>query len=219
VRDAGKERLLEKTPSNALRLEFVDRVLPDCCFVHVMRDGLQSVLSIRRYWEAHATGVKPGRVWHRLKEMRPRQMPHYAREFLRRALAPVVGGAVGPAVWGPRLPGMDQMLRDMGLLETCAMQWRMCVERACLAGRELPTNRYMECRLEDIGEGLLRQIMHFCQLPESAEVLQAFQTHFDPSQPGGRTVSADPTEVERVSRLIEPTKAWLESRRADITFH
>lgn len=73
-------------------------MLPDCYFVHVMCDGLQSVLSIRRYWEQHATGVKPDRPWQRLKEMSPRQMPHYAREFLRRALAPHLGSATGPAV-------------------------------------------------------------------------------------------------------------------------
>jgi hypothetical protein len=108
---------------------------------------------------------------------------------------------------------MDQMLRDMGLLETCALQWRMCVERACRAGRELPADRYLECRLEDLGENLLRRIMDFCHLPESREVFEAFRTHFDPSQPGGRTVNADPAEVELVSRLIEPTKAWLESDR------
>jgi len=215
IRAAGKKRLLEKTPSNSLRVEFVDRVLPDCYFVHVMRDGLQSVLSIRKYWEQHSTGVKPERVLHRLREMRLRQMPHYAREFLRRALAPRLGGAVGPAVWGPRLPGMDQMLRDMGLLETCAMQWRMCVERACSAGRALPPNRYMECRLEDIGEPMLRRIMQFCQLPHSNEVLAAFQTHFDPSQPGGRTIHADPAEMELVTRLIEPTKVWVEASRAN----
>lgn len=211
VREAGRQRLLEKTPSNSLRLEFVDRVLPDCIFVHVMRDGLQSVLSIRRYWEQHATGVRADRVWQRLKEMRLRQWPHYGREFLRRALAPHLGGAVGPAVWGPRLPGMDQMLRDLGLLETCAMQWRMCVERACRFGRTLPPDRYLECRLEDIGEDLLRQIMHFCQLPDSPEVIADFKSHFDPTQPGGRTLDADPAEIELVRRLIEPTKVWLET--------
>lgn len=69
----------------------------------------------------------------------------------------------------------------------------------------------MECRLEDLNEELLRKIMQFCELPEAPKVMQHFRDNFDPHQPGGRTIDADPQEVELVSRLIEPTKIWLES--------
>ncbi len=65
VRDAGKTRLLEKTPRNALRLGFVDRVFSDCKSIHIMRNGIHSVLSIHRYWIKSAHGIKgvePGRV-------------------------------------------------------------------------------------------------------------------------------------------------------------
>ena len=58
VSDAGRERLIEKTPSNSLRMEFVDRVLPGCIFIHTVRDGVESVLSIRKFWEQYARGTE-----------------------------------------------------------------------------------------------------------------------------------------------------------------
>jgi Sulfotransferase family len=34
-----KARLLNKSPNNAVRLDFLHRVFPDACFVHILRDG------------------------------------------------------------------------------------------------------------------------------------------------------------------------------------
>ena len=47
VHEQGRTRLLEKTPSNALRMGFVDRVFPDAIYLHILRDGRDSVLGIR----------------------------------------------------------------------------------------------------------------------------------------------------------------------------
>jgi hypothetical protein len=42
----GEGRLLEKTPSNAIRVPFIDRLYPDCRFVHVLRDGRHTSASL-----------------------------------------------------------------------------------------------------------------------------------------------------------------------------
>jgi len=130
VREAGKRRLVEKTPSNALRPAFVDRVLPDARFIHIIRDPVQSVLSIRSFWQNHASGftIAPGRVRQRLKEVQLRRLPHYAKEVVRRAAPKFMRGAVGQNVWGPRLPGIQEMLNQIDLLDICALQWRLCTE-------------------------------------------------------------------------------------------
>ena len=57
--DDGR-RLLEKTPSNAIRVEFIDRLFPDSLFLHVLRDGRDTVASLM------ARGVRlkyAGRQW------------------------------------------------------------------------------------------------------------------------------------------------------------
>lgn len=45
-------RMLEKTPANALRIPLIDRIFPNCHFVHVLRDGRHTTASLiaRRVW-------------------------------------------------------------------------------------------------------------------------------------------------------------------------
>ncbi|TWT88974.1 hypothetical protein Mal64_24650 [Pseudobythopirellula maris] len=209
VRASGRSRLVEKTPSNSLRAPFVDRVLDDAIFIHMMRDGRQSVLSIREYWKNHSTGVPRAHLMRRLKEIRPGQIPHYARELFKRVAGKLAPGAAGTPVWGPRIPGLETIVRDQGLLAACAAQWRSCVEAACRDGRHLPHDRYTECRLEDFDEQELRRLLHFADLSVAPEVIDAYRDGFDSRQPGGRTKGANDDDVARVEELIAPTVAWL----------
>lgn len=211
LREAGKTRLVEKTPSNSLRLSFVDRVLDDAIFVHMVRDGLQSVLSIREFWRNHSTGLPKRELLRRLKEIRPRQVPHYAKEFFRRVAGKWAPAAAGPPVWGPRIPGIEEWVRDRDLLEVCAQQWRLCTEMACREGRQLPPDRYTECQLEDFDLAELNRIMAFCKLEPAEEVTAEFNRKFDKRQPGGRSKEADPADIARVEELIAPTVAWLKT--------
>jgi hypothetical protein len=209
VREGDGHRLLEKTPSNALRMEFVDRVFPDCKFIHITRNGLDSVLSIRKFWLDHSGGIKTHKIKERLKEIDIRRAPHYAREMARRAAPKWMSGVVGPKVWGPRLPGLDGLVRDLDLLEVCALQWRMCVEAAVHYGRTLPPDRYLQFRLEDIALGTLPQILEFCDLRPDAEMESFFNEKFDPSLRGARKVNADEAEIRHIMSWIEPTMQWL----------
>jgi hypothetical protein len=209
VAEQGRERLLEKTPSNSLRLGFVDRVLPECRIVHIMRHGVQSVLSIRKFWEKYAGARIEGRIRRRWKEIDWRRAPFYAKEALRVLLPRKFAHLAGQAVWGPRIPGIDGLLRDLDLLEVCCLQWRMCVEAACAYGRALPDNRYMECRLEDMSPDLLREVLEFAELEDVPAIWERFEQRFDPSQPGSRVAAADSEDIDRILAWTEPTLKWL----------
>ncbi|MEM8864581.1 MAG: sulfotransferase [Planctomycetota bacterium] len=213
IREAGKQRLIEKTPSNALRLGFVKAVLPDAIFLHVMRAGAESVLSIRSYWQQHSSGIPTKQLGRRVREIKLRQTPYYAREFFRRVASKVMPGAAGPTVWGPRLPGIEDWLRDRDLLDVCALQWRMCVEMAVREGRHMPADSYTECPLEELDAAELGRLVDYCGLRPSAEVDAAFREKFDARQPGGRSKAADEAELKRVQELIAPTVTWLETLR------
>lgn len=212
VADAGKQRLLEKTPANSLRPAFVDAVLPDCLFIHITRSPIDSVLSIRRFWRDHARGVRggaPGRVSQRFRELSPARLPYYSLELLRRMAPAPLSRIVGQNIWGPRIPGMQRLLRDLDLLDVCALQWRMCVEMSRHFGDRLPTHRYLEIRLEDMSPQVLRQVMEFCELEDDAAVAGRFEQDFDPSMAGKRRTEADPRDIERILRWVEPTMRWL----------
>ncbi len=212
VQHAGKTRICEKTPSNALRLGFIDRVFPDARYVHIIRHGLDSVLSIRAYWQGYAAGMRgKGRVRlrQRLGELNVARMPLYAREFLGRMAPGPLGRLLGPNVWGPRIPGVRGLLKDLDLLEVACLQWRMCVEAACHDGRQLGPQRYLECRLEQMSPDLIKTVLDFCELDDDPNVTKAFEQLFDPSLAGARKKQADPQEVELVMRWIGPTLHWL----------
>lgn len=49
---SGQIRLLEKTPKNALRIPFFDRVFPDAVFVYLYRDPRQVMASMLEAWES-----------------------------------------------------------------------------------------------------------------------------------------------------------------------
>lgn len=209
LRLAQRTRLLEKTPSNSLRMGFVERVLPGCKFVHILRNGIESVLSIRFYWENYASGTVPHKMSQRLREINWRRAPIYLKEFLKRIVPQPLSPWIGAPQWGPRIPGLDGLVRDLDLLDVCCLQWRMCVEAACQVGRTLPKERYLECRLEDMSPDLLKAIMRFAELPEADEVFRALEKKFEPKLPAGRAKTADPDDVARIRYWIQPTLDWL----------
>jgi hypothetical protein len=214
VKDAGRERLIEKTPSNSLRMEFVDRVLPNCIFVHTLRDGVESVLSIRKFWEQHAHGLLKGKLIERFRETGLKRAPYYFKEALRRVMPKSFSSIGGKPVWGPRLPGIDGLLEQLDLLEVCCLQWRMCVEQACFYGRQLPQGRYLEVRLEDMSPQLLESVLTFCELDMTPEVEAGFQNIFDGAMTTRRKTQADSQDLETIHRWIGPTMAWLGQERS-----
>ncbi|GAB4109044.1 MAG: hypothetical protein Kow00105_17340 [Phycisphaeraceae bacterium] len=212
VTDAGKQRLLEKTPSTGLRLGFVDKVMPDCKFVHIIRNGVESALAIKSFWEDSAnrfTGLAPGRIRQRLKEINPMRLPYYAKEVVRRALPKSMSSVVGRSVWGPRIPGIDGLVKDLTLIEVCALQWRMTVELACHYGRQLPSDRYMEIRIEQMNPEMIGRVLEFCELEPDESVTQSRDSWYDPQRAARRVKEADPQELALIRQWIDPTMRWL----------
>ena len=48
----GKQRVIEKTCANSLRVDFVHTIFPEAYFVHLVRDGRAVAESARRRWRA-----------------------------------------------------------------------------------------------------------------------------------------------------------------------
>jgi hypothetical protein len=209
---AGKERLLEKTPSNSLRLGFLDRVFPDCVFIHIIRNGLESTLAIKSFWERNShgfSGLAPGRIGQRLKEVSLRRIPYYITEIARRASPKSLSGILGANVWGPRIPGISRLIQELTLTEVCALQWRTCVELACIEGRQLPSGRYYECRMEDLSPQLIEEIFLFCGLEPCVKFSTGDMALYDREKARKRIARADPGELSIIRPWIEPTTSWL----------
>ena len=140
-------------------------------------------------------------------ELELRRMPNYALEFARRMLPPSLAG---PRVWGPRIPGITALVRELDVLDVCALQWRTCVEVACQTGRRLGPGRYMEVRLEDMDRGQVARILAFCELDDrDPGIWQVLEAKFDGKLAGARRDGIGADERRRLALWIEPTARWL----------
>jgi len=206
----GKRRFVEKSPQNSLRVDFVNEVFPDSRIIHIIRDGRDSTLSIFDHWIRFSGGLPRRWLERRLREVQWRRAPFYAKELLRRALPRSMAPVVGPRIWGPRIPGLEQLVRELKLIEVCALQWRTCVEAGCHRGRALPPQRYMECRLEEFSPELIRKVLDFCELEDDEAVWKKYEERYDPARLGERrSARATPEQIETIMTWIEPTLRWL----------
>ena len=219
IRQQGKQKLIDVTPGNSLRLEFVNQVFPDCQFIHFIRDGVDNVLSMRRFYAVFSRTIRPEKdpvrdsfIMRRTREVRLRQVPGLAMEVIRHLAPDFLLRFIGPPVAGVRLPGMVAMLREMDLLDVCFLQWRTSVENACLYGRRLPTDRYIECRIEGFSLEDVETIFKFCQLETSEEVMDFFRKRFESKRIGPAMQDSDPQELHELRERVEPTMQWVERR-------
>lgn len=165
--------VVDKTPSNVLRVAFAHAVLPEARFINVVRDGRDNLVSRRIEWYGgkrsyrapeqdgdSPAGARSDRL--ALLRQRVRHMltlagrgnlpPERWPTFLLDNLGPFVSNLVSgqPVRWGDRFPGMRETLRAYGLLVTAGVQWREGVLQATVQGRRLPMDRYLELRYEDL---------------------------------------------------------------------
>ena len=216
LREQGRTRFLEKSPSNALRMAFIDAVFDDCRFIHIHRNPVDSILSINAQWRMlnHSVVLDHEgrrRLMTRVRNARLGQLPRYLREGLARVL-PSIRHVTGIPEWGPRIPGLAAVAGELGTLAASCMQWRVCVESACNYGDTLPGRRYFECKLETITEETIGRLLDFCDLSDAPESRDFFRNHFDGSLPSARRSAASSTELDEISQWTYATAPWLEQR-------
>jgi len=130
LRKNPKLRILEKTVSNGLRLDYVLEVIPEAQIIHLVRDGRDVTASIKSCWEEPAFSEK--NQSRRLQLDKLRNFPittagPYLLKYLINNL-PKLFGKTAVQSWGPRFDGMSEMQSDKSLVEICANQWARSVK-------------------------------------------------------------------------------------------
>lgn len=177
------EVLLEKTPSNSLRFEFVYNIFPEAKYVHIIRDGRRVALSARHRWQGMQTATeskfqhpdsdvskttreKIEEKWN-LKEI---WSPGFIRELSY--IIPLYLNNTGwkkQSLWGPLYPGIREAYKKLELIEVCALQWKTSVESVInFSKSERFKGEYYEIRYEDVfagNESKIKELFEFVELP------------------------------------------------------
>lgn len=175
--------LVEKSVSNTIRIPFVDRVFPDARYIHLIRDGRDVTESAMRQWKAPPD---LSALWTKLKGI-PLANLSYVLWFAKNFLTGLVSGRKGGGVWGPRFPGIEEILSTGGLVEVCARQWMESVSRAKRDLAALPGADYrvFEIRYEDLisGDKTFTELVTALELPQPQTLIENLRSRRRPGQP------------------------------------
>jgi len=151
----NNRNVVEKTCANSLRVDFVRTIFPDARIIHLVRDGRAVAESARRCWKGQPS------VNYLLKKacwVPPRDIPYYAFRYIRYQLGRFSRHDTKQKSWGPRFAGLDELVKEKTLIEVCGIQWKVCVQAAESAMKDLPSDQTITLRYEDIIDSSLSTI-------------------------------------------------------------
>jgi hypothetical protein len=173
------KRVLEKTVSNSLRVDFVRAVFPECKIIHLYRDGLDVAADARLCWQSSALS---GRIQSK-KDIAKKIMAFpfaaawpYLVSYISANGKRLIARDKHVRSWGPRFKGIDEALEKLSLLEVCGMQWGRSVELSIKSLSKLKEDiDYINVKYEDLVRNLhaeLIKILDFLELQDSKHVLE-----------------------------------------------
>lgn len=175
-----KTYLLEKTASNCLRLDFVQRVFPNAKFIHIERDGKSVAVSVRKkyfgniykisseetkgkssFFERFNVFILESR--HKF-ENRISFLMLFSNSIRYLKMSLVILGLKKRDFWGPRFTGYREIFDQVSPLELAVVQWRYCMNKLSLFLSELDTSRYISISYENLisePEKEMRKVLNF----------------------------------------------------------
>ena len=113
-------RIMEKTPSNILRVPYVHAIFPEAKPIYIVREPLANLSSAEFRWQ------RPINKWqavNRLKETPTTQIPYYAGRFFIDHFRRKVLKTKHVSIWGVRYPGVYEDRAKMPVEHVIAKQW------------------------------------------------------------------------------------------------
>lgn len=205
VREQGKSRLVEKTPSNTLRVRFIREVFPEARMIMVVRDG-RSVL--RSTDEIMSGGVPMSKIIARARQTPLLEWPAFASQAAGTLVRKVTGRKL--AYWGPRPPGWKAWVGVEHPDVILARQWAGCMTAAlddaeALERRGAPP--ILRFRYEDVMRdpaGVMTRVCEHCELENPAPVIEHAARSADPTRVDKWRAQLDEETLDRVRPHMEP---------------
>jgi hypothetical protein len=212
ARRGGVHTVVEKTCANSLRVDFVERTLPEARYIHIVRDGRDAVASALQRWSA------PLDLKYSLKKARfvpLAELPYYAVRFAGSRCRRLLGRQRGRRSWGPRFPDIDRWLATEPLADVAADQWRQCVLLASHSLLRLPASRVAHGRYESLvarPAAELSRLLRFAKIPYHSDQLARAVRGVSVASVGRWRAALDAQIAARLTPSIEDTLRLISAR-------
>jgi hypothetical protein len=178
----GDLQIMEKTPSNVLRVPFVHKIFPEAKYLYITRNPFSYISSNKLRW--HKT-----KTWAGLRRTMPdvplTQLPYYAGDFVKHMFVGKLMKSRYKPIFGPRYPGIDQDVKDYGMLRVIARQWASGNRKAREDLAKLGNGTVLSFRYEDLMQdprSVLTRIYDHCGLACSDSIFKAASDIVDPGR-------------------------------------
>lgn len=163
-RKSRKPIIVDKTPGNAFHIDLIRDVFPNAKWIHLIRDGRDVTLSIKKEWEKRKKMVHDKdylELFRTAIGMLKRQ-PYLKYRIMAVIFEMITNRSLDPKkylnkskwkgrpYWGPRFNGWEEFLRSHSSIEFNAMQWLESVEAVNNNWTLLPQKNKIEIRYEDL---------------------------------------------------------------------
>lgn len=165
VKNTDHTFVLEKTPANSLRVDFLNEVFPEAKFIHIIRDGRDVAVSIqkksfgdnRKITQHENRKESVGESISTIKNAARKIFKGgKAFQYLFRNFSKIVQqilvsfGLKKQFHWGLRYPGWKVYYKELNEIESAAMQWQVSVLNIKNNLTEIDPERRLEVYYEDI---------------------------------------------------------------------
>lgn len=161
------EKVVDKSPRNCLKLPFIQKIFPEACYIFILRDGRDTILSILSQWErkkeifigSSGSGQWQNRMYIFRKWLRKRPTLKFSLQSILFELGPPANwprkkflndirwdGRFG---WGPRFRRWQEFIDRVTPLEFSAYQWVHCARGILENISLIPENRRYILKYED----------------------------------------------------------------------
>jgi Sulfotransferase family len=205
-RKHGDRRIMENTPSNVMRVPYVDRIFPECTFLYITRNPFSCVNSTDTKWNQPKSWSGLMRT---LADTPPSQLHYYAGAFFQHAVVKRIRRDNKSAIYGPRYKGIYQDLNDSSRLKIIARMWARGNRMAREALARLGEGRTLTFRYEDLVRnpgGTVQRIYEHCGLSCNAQIIDAARHMVDPGHQE-KWLRLNPEELRTIIPEVEDEMA------------
>jgi LPS sulfotransferase NodH len=140
--------VVEKTCANTLRVPFIEAVLDEPFYIHLVRHGSGVVPSAVKRWRGELEVPNFAYFAAKARYIPVFDIPSYLLGFVAKRVNKVMGRVQHLSSWGPRFEGLDaQANEDIDVI--CAQQWVACVNKAQDALVDIDPMRWITIYYED----------------------------------------------------------------------